>query len=129
MYDPKIDFDGDARAAVSRKAKSVKRLADQLKSKRESILLRQLLNANLRGEKINAKEVEGRQQIPGRSKAAETEGARRDAKTKDKGTVGLFGESRRRNEGFFKEKIQSFPETVAKLLYISVLNNLYMISF
>ena len=36
MYDPKIDFDGDARAAVSRKAKSVKRLADQLKSKLRS---------------------------------------------------------------------------------------------
>jgi len=38
MYDPKIDFDGDARAAVSRKAKTVKRLADQLKKEKKSTL-------------------------------------------------------------------------------------------
>jgi len=87
----------------------------------------QIRNNYFRGKEINAKEAEGRQQIHGRSKAAETEGARRDAKAKDKSTIGFFGESRRRNEGLFKEKIQSFPEAVAKLLYISVLKSLFIL--
>lgn len=109
MYDPKIDFDGDARAAVSRKAKTVKRLADQLKST-VFLALCKYVTIISEEKKSTLKKLKDDSKYMADQKLRKQKALDETRKRKTKALLGSLANQEGETKAFSKKKFNLFPK-------------------